>query len=309
MEDSEDNPFVRPTFKWSKYWRILFFVLGVVVFLGLFYFFFLTAPGDFKPNTVVSVEEGATLRSVSLKLKNARVITSRGVFEAFVILYGSEKKILRADYLFENKLPVWQVARRIARGEHHMTAITITIPEGLDTKAAAQIFVAKLPAFDTANFLNLAKGKEGSLFPDTYFFFSVDDELDVLALMNQNFEKKMKELRPGIALSGRTEKQIIIMASVLEREAKGDSDREIVSGILWKRLDIGMPLQVDAVPETYKTKGLPKAPLGNPGILAIRATLYPKSSPYFYYLHDKAGVTHYARNFAEHRANILRYLK
>lgn len=99
------------------------------------------------------------------------------------------------------------------------------------------------------------------------------------------------------------------MASILEREAKGDQDREQISGILWKRLSIGMALQVDAAPETYKERGLPDSPIGNPGLESIYASLYPKTTPYLYYLHDKQGMIHYARSFAEHKANIAKYLK
>jgi UPF0755 protein len=98
------------------------------------------------------------------------------------------------------------------------------------------------------------------------------------------------------------------MASLIEGEAKGDIDRGIISGILWKRIKIGMPLQVDASPETYKVKGLPKSPIGNPGIKTIEAAINPQNSPYFYYLHDKNGNIHYAKTFTEHEANIKKYL-
>ena len=99
------------------------------------------------------------------------------------------------------------------------------------------------------------------------------------------------------------------MASIIERESKGDVDRRVISGILWKRIKIGMPLQVDAAPDTYKTKGLPKSPIGNPGILAIQAAIHPTRSPYLYYLHDKNGNIYYAKTFLEHKQNIARYLK
>ena len=98
------------------------------------------------------------------------------------------------------------------------------------------------------------------------------------------------------------------MASVIEREAKGDIDRELISGILWKRIAMNMPLQVDASPETYKTKGLPRSPISNPGLAAIKAAVYPKNSSYLYYLHDKSGIIHYAENLSEHNKNARKYL-
>jgi len=125
--------------------------------------------------------------------------------------------------------------------------------------------------------------------------------------------KKILLLKPAIALSKKSEKEIITMASLIEREGKGEirgqTDRVFISGILWKRLSMNMPLQVDAAPSTYKSRGLPEAPIANPGLESIKAALYPKSSPYLYYLHDKNGLIHYAKSFSEHRQNILKYLK
>lgn len=186
--------------------------------------------------------------------------------------------------------------------------IPVTIPEGYDTSEAADVFASKLTTFDKDRFLLIAKAKEGFLFPDTYYFFKLDNEDDALRLMSANFEKKVAPLRSQIVLTGKTEKEIITMASIIEREAKGDADRSLISGILWKRLSLGMPLQVDAELETYKTKGLPKSPVCNPGLEAIKAAIYPEASNYLYYLHDKDGNIYYARNFEEHKANKLKYL-
>ena len=163
--------------------------------------------------------------------------------------------------------------------------------------------------FNKDRFLILTKEKEGYLFPDTYNFFKGDNEDDALRLMSANFEKKVAPLRPQIVLTGKTEKEIITMASIIEREAKGDADRSLISGILWKRLALGIPLQVDAALETYKTKGLPKSPICNPGLEAIKAAIYPEASNYLYYLHDKDGNIHYARSFEEHKINKLKYLE
>jgi UPF0755 protein len=70
-----------------------------------------------------------------------------------------------------------------------------------------------------------------------------------------------------------------------------------------------MPLQVDAMPDTYKNKGLPNSPIGNPGLKAIEAAIHPQTSPYLYYLHDKNGNIYYAKTFTEHEVNIKKYLK
>ena len=199
---------------------------------------------------------------------------------------------------------------RIERNNYYksIVSISVTIPEGFNTNQIGDTFALKLKNFNKANFLLQVNELEGYLFPDTYSFLNNMNETNVIKSMRDNFEKKVTPLLPEIAAVGKTENDIVIMASILEKEAQGDTDRKIISGILWKRISIGMPLQVDAAMETYKTKGLPENPIGNPGLEAIQAAIHPQSSPYLYYLHDKDGNIHYAKNFAEHVKNKLKYL-
>lgn len=285
------------------------FLIGLIALLAVLYFLLFSAPKDFPLGTVVEIEPGMSLRSVSSILKKQRIIRSRLVFESFAMIFGSESRITSADYLFENKLPVWEIGRRIAKGERRMAPIVVTIPEGFDIGKIGDVFELKLVNFNKSKFLLEAKGLEGYLFPDTYSFLINADDKSVLKKMNDNFNKKISSFLPEIISSEKNEKDIIVMASIIERESKGGADREIISGILWKRIDIGMPLQVDAAPETYKIRGLPKSPIANPGLLAISAAIHPQNSIYLYYLHDKNGVVHYAKTFAEHKKNVLKYLK
>ncbi len=283
--------------------RYILIILVVVVL------FFLNAPMDFPVGTIVSINKGDSLRSVSLKLKENNFIRSRLVFEAVTIIYGGERHVLTADYLFEKKLTVYEIARRIRNGERNLAPVKVTVPEGFTVLEMAPLFAEKLISFNQEQFILKAKGLEGYLFPDTYFFFTDDNEDKVLKSMQDNFEDKIAPLRSQIVASGKKERDIIIMASLVEGEAKGDDDRAYIAGILWRRLSIGMALQVDVALETYKTRGLPKAPVGNPGFKAIFATLNPQKSSYLYYLHDKDGNIRYAKTFGEHRANIEKYLK
>lgn len=287
----------------------IFYVLIPIIFLAFFYIFFFSAPRDFPIRAIVEIEPGMNLRDVSSILKKQHIIRSIAIFESFVIIFGAELHIGSADYLLENKMSVWEITKRIARGEHRMAPVVITIPEGFNTDKIGDIFESKLPNFNKSKFLSEAKELEGYLFPDTYFFLTKVDEKGALKIMNDNFKKKITPFLSEIISLGKNEKDIIVMASIIERESKGDADRGIISGILWKRININMPLQVDAVLETYKTKGLPKSPIGNPGLLAIMASIRPQSSPYFYYLHDKDGMVHYAKTFAEHKKNVSKYLK
>lgn len=289
----------------KKFWLWL---PALILFFAIL-FFTTSAPSDFPEGRIVNVPSGSSLRGVSLKLKESNIIRSRTAFEAFAVMHGGDRKVIASDYFFSEKLPAYEVARRISKGEHGMVAFKITIPEGLNNLEISDILFAKLPYFNKENFLSQASGKQGYLFPDTYFFFPTYKEEDVIKLMEDNFEKKLSPLRETIRSLKKTEEDIVIMASLIEKEAKGDADREIISGILWKRLSIGIPLQADAAPETYKEKGLPENPIANPGLKAMSAAMYPESSPYLYYLHDKEGMARYAKNFEEHRRNIEKYLK
>lgn len=286
--------------------NIIFFVFGFLFLIMLSLNFF-SAPKNFPKNYTITIKEGTSLRKLSFDLKKENIIKSRVFFESIVILYGGEKKILPGDYLFEDKINVWNVAYRISHSLRHINQIKITIPEGFDKNQMALLFSGKLKYFDSKSFVNLAS--EGYLFPDTYFLFPNSNEKDVIKIMSANFKEKISKFNQRILNSGRSEKEILTFASILEREAKGDADRAIISGILWNRIQKGMPLQVDAFPSTYKNKGLPKEPICSPGVEAIDAALNPVHSDYLFYLHDKTGVVHYARTFAEHKLNIQKYLK
>lgn len=294
--------------------KIKYFIISLFLFLVLlfsyFYFFLIKAPTSFDTEKIFVIEEGASVRSVSLKLKNEGFIKSRVFFESFTIIFGGEKRIATGDYLFKDKLSVIEIANRIARGQKGINPIRVTIPEGYNINEIADVFSVKLHNFNKENFIK--KAKEGYFFPDTYFFLSSDDEDVVIKMMVNNFNKRTKEVFSVFDdLPNKEEriKEILIMASLIEGEASGDNDREIIAGILWKRLDINMALQVDVAPITYEERGLPKEPISNPGLKAIVASMNPKSSPYLYYIHDKKGDTYFARTFQEHRINIEKYLK
>jgi len=287
--------------------RNIFYVVSIIIFFLFINFLFFSAPNNFPVGTIINIKDGASLRSISKDLEINNIIRSRVVFETLVIFFGGDKNLESGDYLFESRSSVVGIAKRISKGEKHLAPVKVTIPEGFNISDISKAFASKLTNFNTDKFL--LEAQEGYLFPDTYFFLTTDNEEDVLHSMSDNYEQKINPLRSKIISFGKTEKEIIIMASLLEEESKGDIDRDIISGILWKRISIGMPLQVDADPNTYKMKGLPQNPISNPGLKAIESALSPESSPYLYYLHDKEGNVHYAKTFAEHLLNKQKYLK
>lgn len=104
-------------------------------------------------------------------------------------------------------------------------------------------------------------------------------------------------------------KDIITMASYLEGEANNEQDMRIVAGVLWTRLKIGYPLQIDAATSTYKHKGFTETPINNPGITAIRATINPINFGYIYYITGNDGQNYYAKDYTKHLDNINKYLR
>jgi UPF0755 protein len=173
---------------------------------------------------------------------------------------------------------------------------------------------------------------EGYLFPDTY---EIDPERgieEIVRKMLQNFDKKItQDLREEIASQGKTLHQVLTMASLLEREIKSYEDRQIAAGILWKRLENGWPLQVDVTLtyltgkssqeltkedlqidspyNTYKYYSLPIGPICNPGLDSIKAAIYYKESPYWFYLTTPEGKTIFSKTLREHNIARAKYLK
>ena len=312
----------------SRRSRFILVLLLVGVFLFIYTFRYRT-PEEFPSHSLITVAEGETLQSIALRLYEEHAVFSPFWFKSIVILLGSGKPILSGDYFFGKPLGLIPLSERMLLGEFGLTAIRVTIPEGSSVNQIAELIPKEFIYFDKDEFRALATPKEGSLFPDTYFFLPNVRAKDVVSAMESNFDQKMKGFEKDIVASGRPLKEIITMASILEEEARLYETRQMVAGILWKRIAIGMPLQVDAAfiyvngtttpglalkdlkidspYNTYLYKGLPIGPIGNPGLDAIRATLEPKSSPNLYYLSDKEGVTHYARTFEEHKENKEKY--
>lgn len=308
----------------------LFLVLIVVLFSALISFFMMP-PFGFPKDKMIIVKKGASLTEVSALLDKEGLIRSPSLFEFCAKLVGGTKPVAADQYLFKEPISACTIAIRIARGITGIPAIRVTVPEGMANKEIAATLAKAIPNFDTAFFLEHARTQEGYLFPDTYFFAENATASTIETLMIANFRKKIEPWSGEIETSGHTERDIITMASILEKEATTDEDKAIVSGILWKRIAKGMPLQVDAAfmylldkksseltsndlkiksaYNTYLNKGLPGGPIGNPGITAISAAIHPTASSYVYYLSDKNGVMHYAKTFDEHVANKAKYLR
>lgn len=310
--------------------KAAFVLPATIIFLALFFYFGFSRPKDFSSPKFIRIEKGSSLLMTGEKLKQEGVIRSRAVFVTLEKIANAEKVVKAGDYLFERPTSVFNVVIRLANGDFGIEQKKITVPEGstiIDIADAMKGF----SVFNKEEFLTSAKDKEGYLFPDTYFLFADVSEEGLMKAMEDNFDVKIKTVDADIKRSGKTLNEVVTMASIIEKEVATQEDRAIVSGILWKRISRGMPLQVDATLgyitgktsaqltlddlkikssyNTYLNKGLPPAPICNPGLDTIKAALSPKDSPYFFYLTGRDGKTYFAKTFDEHKNNKAKYLR
>ena len=281
------------------------FFIGIVLFI--IFFFPTTPPFSFPSGSIVTIPEGVGLYTPAERLREDRVIRSPFWFRAVAIILGGERDMKAGQYLMSGPQNVFFIAWRVFHGDYDIETVKLTIPEGFTVREISKLFDERFVFFDHADFVEHAP--EGYLFPDTYFIPVIATASSTIKLLGDNFTHKIVSSMPDIESSGRTLKEIIIMASLLEAETKTKEDREIVSDILWKRLKLRMPLQVDSDMGTYEFVGLPENPINNPGLVSIDAALHPTSTPYLYFLTGDDGTMHYSRTFNEHVAKKLKYLK
>ncbi len=287
------------------------FILNLILVISVFillYFYLFSSP---LSNKDVTLHFGTddSLSKISTELKARNVIRNSFLLKTFLYTLSFDKHIQSGDYLFKRNKNLFSITLQILRGVHNVEKIKVTLREGITNNEFANILADKIPSFRKDLFLADKRSKEGYLFPDTYFFYPLSTTDEILNELTLNFNNKINSVRSEIDKSGKSIKDIIIMASILEKEAAGKEDIYIISGILWKRIKLNMPLQVDAYVKTYKEAGLPNEPICNPGLVAINAAINPTQSSYLFYLHDDNGRVHYAIDFSEHRSNIARYLK
>ena len=163
----------------------LAFLGGVLLFL--IYFLTIAAPLNFPSASLFKVSEGESITDVANQLKSKGLIHSALLFEALERLYGARAMVIAGEYFFPGPQDIFTVASRLADGDHELIPIKVTVPEGATAKEISQLLAGKVPDFDATAFLTLAQPKEGTLFPDTYFFLPGEDADLVLTAFENNF--------------------------------------------------------------------------------------------------------------------------
>ena len=278
-----------------------------------------------------TVEKGSGLKEIASKLETTGFIKNRIIFFLYARLYRFESKIQAGNFRLSPSMTAQEIAQSLTHG---ILDVRITVPEGKRATEIAEILREKISTYDFT-WPNILIANEGYLFPDTYDFSPDTDIKTIVGRMTDNFNQQYSKI--DTKNSKLTKSQIVILASLIEREAITDSERPIIAGILINRLNAGIPLQVDATIQyakgknpltgkwwepvtieeyksvvsnynTYLFAGLPPGPISNPGLQALRAAAAPADTDYLYYLHDKNGIIRYAKTAREHNTNVKMYL-
>lgn len=285
-----------------------------------------------KTEISILIHQGDKVKDVANELEEKNVIKSGWAFYWYARIHDLDTNIISGRFLLNPSMNVPEILSKISTPSE--SEAILTIQEGLTVKDIdKKLFemgltkngdfittTKKFKEFDSYKFLS-KNSLEGYIFPDTYFLEPVNfNPNDLIYKALNNFTKKTKSLK--------ITNEVIIIASIIEKEVRNDEDRAIVSGILWKRLNSGWKLDADATLlytkddkkittadlnsdspyNTRKFKGLPPTPICNPSIKSIEAALHPQSSSYWFYLTTEDGTAIYAKTNEEHNANKAKYL-
>jgi UPF0755 protein len=296
---------------------------------------------------IFSISKGENFLKIGDNLVKENVIKNSFSFKFHSLLSQKYKSFKAGNYLLCSNENVLNIIDKIYRGDIYEKKITIVDGWNLNDIA---LYFENLKIIEKDFFLNnynqnkfnsdfiFLKEKpeestlEGYLFPDTYLV-PYDSDIDsIIKTILSNFRNKLSdEIQDDIKKQGKSIFEIITVASLIEKEVRSYEDKRLVSGIIWKRLEIGMPLQIDATVvyitgkkstkvsiaetkiespyNTYRYRGLPVGPICNPGIESIKAAVYPEKSNYLFYLSKLDGETVFSERYQDHLIAKNKYLK
>jgi len=287
------------------------------------------------------IPRGQAISVIANRLADEGFIKHPLAFRVYVKVANLESQIQAGSFSLS---PSWKLADIAVNLTQGTEDTWIVLPEGWRAEeiAAALESQEELIGFDGDSFMSLveAEDSEGQLFPDTYLIPKTYTAEQVHTLLTTTFDRQYQQLVDDInspILENYSFDEIVTMASLVQREAREYDQMQMVAGILWNRIEIGMLLQVDATMQyakgydatldewwstplaadkeidspfnTYQNAGLPPAPIANPGIEALRATLLPTETDNLFYLHARDGSIYFAETNEGHVRNIDRYLR
>lgn len=322
---------------------VFFLCVGIALLVSYSIF----QPIIIQRTVAVTVSEGETPSELSAHLKQQGLIRSASLFQLLYALRFSQSTIKEGEYTFSGKYTLADIALAFIRGtpkkEREITIIEgwtlgdiASYLEKTGVVSADDFISASMRDYSTRfSFVPAKPGQlvlEGYLFPDTYRIFEKSGSEDIIIKMLENFQEKYSPAMVDETIKRKRDiASIVALASILEKEVADARDRRLVADIFYRRLATGMPLQADSTINyitgkkdpsvraadlginspynTYKRKGLPPGPIGNPGLSALQAALSPIENPFWFFLTTTSGDVVYSKTFEEHVKNKLKYLK
>lgn len=320
--------------------RILFLFLTLSIFFGGWYYSASLPVKRVSSDKIeIIIQSGESLDQIIDNLYQKELIHSRVAAKINIIAKGISKNIQAGYFYFSPSETLNSITSKLTSS--NTKQVWITLPEGLRREEIAYMVFEKFSEenlqsnFNAQDFIRLTINLEGRLFPDTYSFDLSVDAGEVVNRLNQEFEKNIKLL--GISSD---QKEIVILASLLERESRKPEEMSLIAGIISKRIESGWPLQIDATIQyainsnecsqsncdwwpsslslsdlninssynSYLNQGLPPTPICNPGFMSLKSAANPEISDYWFYLHGLDGEIHFARTVEEHQRNVCLYL-
>ncbi len=316
-----------------------FIVLSMIslvagVSLSLFLNFNISPVSSDNQNKIFIVKEGEGVQTISQNLYKNGFIKNEYAFLIYLLRTGQNKKLQSGTFRLSASLSVPEIIKKLSSGG--VSDYWLRIIDGTRIEEIAKLFPVGI-SFNSQDFLTKYKTKEGYFFPDSYLIPSYFNLNQTVEVISSNFSKKLTQAKEK-STSNLIDEDNIILASLLEREGRSLESKQMIAGIIINRLNLGMPLQIDATVQygrdslsknittywqpvskldlqidspynTYKNQGLPPRPICNPGYNSLFAAFHPTDSDYIYYITGNDGKMYYAKTLDEHNSNISKYLK
>lgn len=289
---------------------------------------------------VVQIEPGSTVSEIAATLAEQGVISNPLLFKIAAALRGSTRDLKAGEYRFDRSMSLMEVLAWLEQG--HVTLHTFTVPEGFTLKQIARLLEQKELA-DNSEFLRLSSDPglceelglggpnlEGFLFPDTYKIARGMPVERVIRVMVDRFWSVCSgELAQSVAASDLTLREIVTIASIVEKEAIFDDEKSLIAGVIFNRLKRNMPLQcdvtlrypldnygihltyadlkMDSPYNSYLNRGLPPTPICSPGLSSLESALNPAETEHHYFVSMNNGRHKFSTTLAEHNKAVFRY--